>query len=250
MAANKKNKYNIMKVDEFDLDKIKYASMKTLDSGAKMAYINYDTDNNPIRFQTSDCELPFDASYFPDQNKNCGKFSVKISLKDDPKFSEKIKEFDDKLKEDAMKNSKEWLKKGKMSAEGIEAIYTYMLKESRDVETGELDNKYPPQFNYKVIIRDGKCDCGIFDENKNKIDIPIMNGDISENILNNYLVKGAKIKAILRCNGIWVSGNKFGCTWKAEQMQITMPDRIGDEFAFRESDDEDAFIESDSDESD
>ena len=110
MAANKKNKYNIMKVDEFDLDKIKYASMKTLDSGAKMAYINYDTDNNPIRFQTSDCELPFDASYFPDQSKNCGKFSVKISLKNDPKFSEKIKEFDDKLKEDAMQYSKEWLK--------------------------------------------------------------------------------------------------------------------------------------------
>ena len=248
--ATKKNKYNILKVDEFNIDKIKYANMKTLDSGAKMAYINYESDNNPIRLQTSDCELPFDASYFPDQNKNCGKFSVKVSLKDDPKFAEKIKEFDDKLKEDAKKNSKEWLKKGKISAEGIEAIYTYMLKESRDVETGEIDNKYPPQFNYKVIIRDGKCDCGVFDENKKKIEIPELDGEITEHILNRYLVRGAKIKALLRCNGIWVSGNKFGCTWKAEQIQITVPVDIGDEFAFRESDDEDNFIESDSDDSD
>ena len=80
--------------------------------------------------------------------------------------------------------------------------------------------------------------------------IPELDGEITEHILNRYLVRGAKIKALLRCNGIWVSGNKFGCTWKAEQIQITVPVDIGDEFAFRESDDEDNFIESDSDDSD
>ena len=249
MATKKQNKYNILKINEFELDKIKYSPIKALDNGAKISYINYETDNNPIRLQTSECELPFDAGYFPDASKNSGKFSIKISLRDSKEFSDKIKEFDEKLKEDAQKNSKDWFKKAKMSSSAIEAIYTTMLKESRDVETGELDNKYPPQFNYKVVIRDGKCDCGFFDEKKTKIDVPSLDGDISEHMLSRYLVKGAKIKALLKCNGIWISGNKFGCTWRAEQLQITVPVDMGDEFAFRDSDEEeeDTFIESDSD---
>ena len=43
------------------------------------------------------------------------------------------------------------------------------------------------------------------------------------NIVSRKLVKGAKIKALLKCNGIWVSGSKFGCTWRAEQIQISVP---------------------------
>jgi len=251
MATKKQNKYNIMKINELNLEKIKYSPIKALDNGAKISYINYETDNNPIRLQTAECELPFDAGYYPDQNANSGKFSIMISLGSNVDFSDKIKEFDEKLKEDAEKNSKEWFKK-KMSSAAIEAIYTTMLKESRDIETGELDNKYPPKFNYKIVIRDGKCDCGFFDEKKTKIDIPKLDGDISDHMLSRYLVKGAKIKALLKCNGIWISGNKFGCTWRAEQIQITVPVDMGDEFAFRDSDDddddeEDTFIESDSD---
>ena len=239
-----KNKYSILKVNEFDVTKIKYSPIKALDNGAKVSYINYNGDNNPIRLQTTECELPFDGGYYEDAKANCGKFSVKISLKESPEFSEKIKEFDTKIKADALKNSKEWFKKAKMTPDAIEAMYTEMLKESRNIETGELDDKYPPQFNYKVVIRDGKCECRFFDEKKVKIDIPILDGSMSDHILSRNLVKGAKIKALLKCNGIWVSGTKFGCTWRAEQIQISVPEDL-DEFAFRESDEEDTFIESD-----
>ena len=244
MAA-KKNKYNILKIEEFDVSKIKYSPIKSLDNGAKVSYINYNTDNNPIRLQTTECELPFDAGYYADAKKNSGKFSVKISLRDSQEFSDKIKEFDSKIKEDAIKNYKEWFKKAKMTADAIDAMYSNMLRESIDVETGELDGKYPPQFTYKVVIRDGKCECRFFDESKSKIDIEELSGDISEHSLSRKLVKGAKIKALLKCNGIWVSGSKFGCTWRAEQIQISVPEDL-DEFAFRDSDEEDdTFIESD-----
>tara|TARA_Y100001958_G_C21241311_1_gene569141 strand:- start:542 stop:1288 length:747 start_codon:yes stop_codon:yes gene_type:complete len=248
MAA--KNKYNILKVPELDLSNIKYSPIKALDNGAKVSYINYKTDNNPIRLQTTECELPFDAGYYADAKKNCGKYSIKISLRDSEEFSEKIKEFDAKIKEDAMKNSKEWFKKAKMTSDAIDAMYTNMLRESTDVETGEIDGKYPPQFTYKVVIRDGKCECRFFDETKTKIEVEdLTSEDISDHSLSRKLVKGAKIKALLKCNGIWVSGSKFGCTWRAEQIQISVPEDL-DEFAFRESDEEDTFIESDDDDSD
>jgi hypothetical protein len=54
------------------------------------------------------------------------------------------------------------------------------------------------------------------------------------------LVKGAKVKVVLKCNGIWVANGKFGCTWRAEQMLVTIPEGGLNEFAIQsDSDDED-----------
>ena len=33
--------------------------------------------------------------------------------------------------------------------------------------------------------------------------------------------KGAKAVTLVRCNGIWFAGGKFGCSWKAIQVQIS-----------------------------
>ena len=41
MATKKQNKYNIMKINELNLEKIKYSPIKALDNGAKISYINY-----------------------------------------------------------------------------------------------------------------------------------------------------------------------------------------------------------------
>ena len=54
------------------------------------------------------------------------------------------------------------------------------------------------------------------------------------------LVKGAKVKVVLKCNGIWVANGKFGCTWRAEQMLVKVPEGGLNEFAIQsDSDDED-----------
>ena len=47
------------------------------------------------------------------------------------------------------------------------------------------------------------------------------------------------MKAVLRCNGIWLANGKFGCTWKAEQVRVKVNESGLDAFAIRdESDDE------------
>ena len=63
--------------------------------------------------------------------------------------------------------------------------------------------------------------------------------------LANVLMKGTLIKAVLKCNGIWVANGKFGCTWRAEQIRAKVPEGGLREFAI-ESDSDDEAIESDS----
>lgn len=254
--AGKASKSNIIKSSELDVDKIKYSDLKTLDNGAKIIYINYNTDNNPILLQTPECDMPFDAGWFDDTGENCGKFSLKSSIVNDQTFSDKLGEFDKKLTSDAIKKSKEWFKKPKLTQDAVDTMYHNMLSISKDIETGEPNGKYPPQFTFKIVFRDGKCLCKLYDESKTKIEIEPLSGSIEEHQLKKMLVKGAKVKAIIKCNGVWISGNKFGCTWRAEQIIIKVPEELED-CAFRDSDEEDEsegggeagddFIDSDSD---
>ena len=59
--------------------------------------------------------------------------------------------------------------------------------------------------------------------------------------LTNVLMKGTLIKAVLKCNGIWVANGKFGCTWRAEQIRAKVPEGGLREFAI-ESDSDDIHI--------
>ena len=258
------SKVKIIKPKELDMSKVKYSDMKSLDNGAKIIYVNYINDNNPILLQTTECDLVFDAGWFPDQGDNSGKFSLKINLTDD-NFIKKMDEFDKKIKTDAISKSKEWFKKPKLTKDAVDSMYNEMLKISTNIETGEPDGKYPPQFTYKIVIRNSDCLCKFYDSDKKKIVIDKFEDNIDDVNIKNMLVKGAKIKALIKCNGVWVSGNKFGCTWRAEQIMITVPEDLED-FAFRDSDDEqeggsagggaskpveeDEFVESDSEDSD
>ena len=187
-----------------DVSKVKYSDLKTLDNGAKVVYINCNTDNNPILLQTPECDMPFDAGWFADSGENCGKFSLKASIGSDKVFSEKLGEFDQKLKED-IKKSKEWFKKAKLTTDAVDSMYNEMLKISKDLDTGEPDGKYPPQFTFKIVFRDGNCLCKFYDDSKTKIDIENLTGSIEEHQLKRMLIKGAKVKAIHMCNGVWIS---------------------------------------------
>ena len=59
-------------------------------------------------------------------------------------FLKNLKEFENKLKKDAIKNSKEWMNKAKMSDEVIDALWTPMLKYPKNPDTGDFDYDRPP----------------------------------------------------------------------------------------------------------
>merc|ERR1711959_163084 len=115
--------------------------------------------------------------------------------------------------EDGVENSMAWFAKKGVSKDVLKALYTPQLRVSKDKETGEPDGKYPPTFRLKIPYYEGKWQCKVFDENKNKI----------EEDLREVLVPGCEVKALIKCGGLWFVSGKYGCTWKALQLVVKRP---------------------------
>jgi hypothetical protein len=243
-----------MKPEEIEHSKVSYSDVKTLDNGAKICYLNY--DGGPLYIQTPELSLPFDSTYYP-EGSDGGKVPVKVNVPiknaDDgsamKNFHDALIKLDTKIMKDASENSLAWFKKKSLSLDTIENLYTPQIRVSVDAETGEPNDKWDPQFPFKIVKRKNKWMCKFYDESKSKMSIDCSDvNDGSE--LVNKLKKGSKVKLLIKCMGIWIASGKFGCTWRAEQMIVTTPESL-DDFAFR-SDDEDEehsnFIDSDDEE--
>ncbi len=241
-----------LKPQNVDAGKIEITPLKKLDNGANVAYINY--EGKPIYITTPDLDVPFDAQWWPNDDNN-GKWSLKVNLRKgecDPLIG-LLQNMDSNLKEKAMENSVAWFKKRNMSADTVDTLYTPMLKEDIDPDSGEPTGKYPPSMAFKIVKRDGNVACKVYGENKMEYNVTDESGDNFAN-MTDLLKKGSKVKLLLRCNGLWVANGKFGCTWRAEQMKVTRAATF-DDYAFDDSDEEEEvqkidqnFVDSESDE--
>lgn len=219
--------------NQIDLGKIKYGAVKTLPSGGKSIYVS--NNGSPFIVQTPEMRSPFGLSKWDKKEKAADgtekdSFKYDLLLGFDGKdareilatFYTKMAELDEKLIEDGMENSMNWLGKKMTSKEVVEELYTPQIRHSRDKNTGETNDKYPPTFKVSVPFRNGKFECSAFGPDKNEIkDLSAIN------------LQGARITSIIQCVGIWVVGKKFGCTWKVIQMKINPKSNIP-AFAFRE----------------
>ena len=108
-----------------------------------------------------------------------------------------------------------------------------------------------------MIKKDGTIQCRCMDgsaaDTKTAINVDKPDQDDFKD-LEVMLRKNAKVKMLLRCNGIWIVNGKFGCTWKAEQIRITPTPGFEECSFLDDSDDEvdvskieDNFIQSDDD---
>ena len=220
--------------------KMSYGATKSLDTGAKI--INIFFDKSPFIIQTPEMNIPFGLSRWSNDNSTNDKFSIDMSFKGKEtrptlaKFYEMLKIIDRKMIKDGLENSTAWFKK-KISTEAVvDALYTPIVKHSKDKDTGEITDKYPSTFRIALPYRDNNFQCSFY-KDKEEIDITTIE------------LKGAKVAAIMQCVGIWIAGGKFGCTWKAIQVKVT-PNEVVSGYAFQdvnenliESDDEDDEIE-------
>jgi len=229
-----------MRPQEVDLEKVQYSPIRSMDNGGKMSWLNYGEGINPIYLQTKELDVVFDASYYGDDNT--GKFGVRVSfnnLMGDKKMKQLhkcFKDFDEKIITDGMKNSQTWLRQAKMTRDTAEALYTPIVKVPIDKETGEPTDKYAPSMQFKIVKRDGNVLCKCFDADRNELNVSNPEEDNYVDVAH-LLKKGSKVKLVLKCAGLWIASGKFGCTWQAEQMLVSVPPKL-DDFAFR-SDDED-----------
>lgn len=253
-----------MKPSDVNLSNVAFSDMKKLGDHANVVYVNY--NKNQFYVKTPELVLPFDSgTMFADQkNEKSGKYSIRVSLDNykteghpDNDFYKMLTQLDDIILTEGKKNAFPWFKKKSISDELIKEIYNPMVKFSTDKETGETTDKYPPTFTFKIMQRDDKILCKCYDGNSRvKNDELNVNNREEEDYktLDSLLKKKSKVKMLLKCNGVWVVGGKFGCTWKAEQIMITPAPGFDDCAFLEDSEDEidevvtklDHFVESDS----
>jgi hypothetical protein len=233
-----------IKASAVDMSKIKYSKVNCLPSGAKTLYVNHGDGISPLFVQSPELTVPFDTGTFYPDNDGSGKYAIKVSM-DNIESNPQMKEFhdmlvkmDEQILQDGISNSLAWFKKKNPNEDVIRELYTPMVKVSRDSETGEPNGKWAPSFAFKIVKRDHKVLCDVYDSDKKAI---TTSGEGAVD-LEQMFKKGTKLKMILKCNGLWIASGKFGCTWRAEQIKIDAPAGFSG-YAFEDSDDEDSGVE-------
>lgn len=209
---------------DFDVSAITYGVPRTNENGGKSIYLSL--HKSPIVIQTPEMFAPFGKQEWSN-DKGTIKYTLDLSFKSIESretlktFYEKMNELDEKLIDDGVVNSFDWLKKKGASREVVQALYTRLIRQPIDKNTGEIVTKYPPTFKLTLPWKDGAFQCEVYDAKRNQVD------------LNTLETKGARVTAIIQCLGIWVAAGKYGCTWKVLQMKVSPPQSIKG-YAFKE----------------
>lgn len=214
---------NIVPFTEFNAGNVKVnPKIRTLESGGKMVYLSY--NDKPLVIQTPELVAPYGLSKWDNDGKSAAKYSLDLSFKGMDskehiaKFYKAMQEFDSSMVEQGLKHSEEWFKKSYKSKEVVEALYTCVLRRSKD-------DKYPPTLKMTVPVdmNTGDFKCKVFDKRP-------PHGNLDLNTIN---LKGAKVTAIVQCTGVWIAGTKFGTTWKVVQLRVEQVAKIT-EYAFQD----------------
>lgn len=129
------------------------------------------------------------------------------------KFLQVMEDFETKIKEDALKNSKEWFGKQHKSMDVLEALWTPMLKYMKNKETGEPDKTKAPSLRVKIPCYDGVWKSNIFNLEHQKV-FPTNDATLTP---MDFIHKGDQIATVIQCGGIWYANGKFGVTWRLLQ---------------------------------
>ena len=129
-------------------------------------------------------------------------------------------EMEEKIVQDAAINSRDWFGK-KYGDEVVQAFWTPMLKypKNKELMDGSLDKTREPTLKIKLPIWDSQPKFEVYDLKSNQI-FPNDNGEGPEVVVQ----KGSNVCCTLMCGGIWITGSKFGVTWKLSQCAVKPPE--------------------------
>ena len=209
---------------EFNVEDIKYSAPKANASGGKSINILNKKTSSMLRMSTP-LMLTWGATDFvdPATGKGNGKYDMSLqfprkdySTPETDILLTKFQELEKYIKGEAVKNSMAWFNKKTMTPEVIEALWTPMLKYSKDQQTGEADMTKAPTLKIKLPCWEGKFNCEIYDPQGTML-YPDENTGSSPLEL---IPKGVNLVAIIQCGGLWFANGKFGCTWRLFQAVV------------------------------
>jgi hypothetical protein len=213
----------IVQSTDFSTSNITFSPIKLMDSGAKMSYLSY--SGRPLVMQTASMNLPYGMNVF--DKAGPVKYSVDLSFRGyeegkDAKvraFYDVLMKLDEFMVKKGVENSQAWFK-SKLSEDVVKAFYTPLVRVSKDANGNP--KPYPPSFKLNLRKKQGSdvFDIVAYDQNKQAY-------NYEETTLEELLVKGAQITALIQCTSVWFAGSKFGLSWKGIQLRVDkLPDSI------------------------
>jgi len=210
----------VLDFESLDVSKITFSDVKVMEPNKnKMVYLNY--NNKPLFITTKTMRLPFGLSSYP---KDSDDYSIQPSVDEENGATlEKINEIEEHIVNHAFGKSMEWFTKKFASAKILaDANFQSVISYSKDKD-GEVNNAYPPTLKFKIAK-----DCDAF-----------YGKDQPCKINPETIVKNCKVKTIVRLATIWIVGSRFGVSWKAQQIHVTLPKAsTKPTFVFDEDDDD------------
>ena len=227
---------SVVSPSAFKVSNITFSPVKTLESGGKQAYLNY--NGQPLLMQVGPLETPFGLSVFDKQGPP--KYSVDLKLRgyDDPTNNPKtavifnaFNALDEFMLDQGVKNSAAWFK-GAKSREVLTELYTRNVRFSVDAEGNR--KPYPPTLKVQLRKRDEKFEAEVYDDKKRLLtDVP----------LEHVIVKGSVLTTLIQCTGVWFAGGKYGLSWKAVQIRADkVPARLNGPAFVDEDGEQDAAV--------
>jgi hypothetical protein len=213
---------------QFNVNDIMYTSPKASPQGAKSVNILNKKTKTGLTLSTP-LMLTWGAAEFVDQASGVGdgKFTMSLQFpgkeyenEDTAAFLKNMKALEDKIKADALVYSKEWFGKVHKSAEVVEALWTPLLKYSKDKSTGDYDFSRPPTLRIKLPQWEGVFKSEIYSEDGDKLFPSSENHGVSP---LDYLKKGSNIMTLIQFAGIWFVNGKFSASWKLIQAVVQKP---------------------------
>jgi hypothetical protein len=184
-----------------------------LNNGGQTVYMNY--SGKRVRVQGPALPIPYDSGDYKDNKK----YKVQFSFRDrgsNPKvagFFDMMQAIDDFVIDQGVKNAGKWFKTPGASREMIKLFFSPSIKYSKDKETGNIKEEYPPTFAASIKQRNDVFDAEMYDSDKQ-----LMEGVTPLEVLR----RGAEVTPILDATGIWISDKKFGITWKLHQAVVNV----------------------------
>ena len=214
---------NITLAKDIDTSVITFAPKA---KGATMVFLNH--NKKPLIVQFPEMYCPFGMSSWDtktkDGNATC-KFTIDLSLEQEDKRTPSLAKaynnlvtLDNLLVDSGVENSLQWLGNSYEPDDRkvVKALYSDMVRFSKDKDTGKPVDKYAPRLSIKVPVINGTPNCEVFDSTGQPMPIELEKG----------AYKGCRMTVVARMSGVWLVGGKFGCSWQLVQMIVKPPASI------------------------
>jgi hypothetical protein len=218
----------ITQFNDFSVKSFSYGTPVTNARGGKSIKIR-DVKNNTLVL-SAPLILTWGINKMVDEETGKVSYNMSLQMPDGDygtassrKFHTIMKDFENRILDDAVKYSKDWFGKPKMSREVAEALFTPVLKYPKDKKSGEPDYTRAPTMRVKVPYWEGKFNIELYDTNTTPIFTPNMEIDVPFETL---IPKASHVATIIQCNGLWFAAGKFGVTFQVIQAVVRRPARI------------------------